>query len=74
VDKFRVYKPTYTMTIHDENKCEFIFLLKPLLPSTYGLLPPLNSVFEVFKSADLSMSSARFPSKICYAIMTMHDE
>jgi hypothetical protein len=70
VDKFRVYQPSYTMTIHDENKCENKNLWKPLLASTYCLLPPFNSLFEVFKSADLSMSSARFPSKICYTIMT----
>jgi hypothetical protein len=62
------------MTIHDRNKCENKNLWKSLLASTYCLLPPFNSVFEVFKSADLSMPSARFPSKICYTIMTMHDE
>ncbi len=44
-----------------------------LLPLTASF-PPFNLVFEVFKSANLSMSSARFPSKICYTIMTMHDE
>jgi hypothetical protein len=62
------------MTIHDEIKCENKNLWKPLLASTYCLLPPFNSVFEVFKSAGLSISSARFPSKICYTIMAMHDE